>query len=308
MSEFQLNGQIEVKPFSTEGGLSEIYRQGWQGAFVSANFEQAHPLCLCKDFFQDAVRAHLYKNSSSIHGFTYDSAKNPPLDLKVDVKVLTETNKKNENKEEVTVVGKTRLLVGSSSDKNFRNLQANVADFIRQFESRLGLDLTEIYEVTNPQNKYKEGGMFVYVSSPRWMEAPPLLSLYTLLLRVGCVHTIGDQWLTTLEKLANGQVKGYQTNDANYVKRSLATIKNIMKIGYRPIFYKNPFKNYPKELDINSLHHSSGIVALSEGQTDGICKFWRREELNKKPSIEDRRNKQVKAASVSKTSATFGQV
>lgn len=286
---FALAGEIEIKPFA-ETRLSEIYSSGHQVAFVNSANEQCHPMVLCKDFLLEAVHAHIHKMEMGIYGFNYKYGVNPSLDFQFTVEDTGKKNKKTkEPVENVTVVGRTRIMAANASDNNFSNLQVNVADFLHQFENRLGLDLTQIYKVTNPQDKYKKCGVFVYVSSPRWMEAPPMLSLYSLLMRVGCVHKIGDNWLTTLENVANGTVAPYQANDGNYVKRSLNKIKQIMEIGYRTMFYKNPLKNYPKQIPVSVLHNSTGIVALSQNQTNTIVKHWTREDLGKKPTLDARR-------------------
>jgi hypothetical protein len=300
---FDFNGKLTVKwAPEVDGGVNEIYSQGWQCAFLGVDSQQAHSMCYSNDFLQGVARAHIHGGTAAIYGFSYSANKNPRLNLSIErskAKVVKGNKKPKEVEEvKVKVSGRTEIIAANSKDKNFLKLQPAVADLLHQIETHLGLDLTQIHLVENPADKYNESGAVVYVGSSRWMEAPPLLSLYTLLLRLGCVHKVGDKWLTTLENVASGKVAPYQVNDGHYTKASLEKIKEIMKIGYRAFFYIDPAKNYPSGVDISNLHNSAGIVALAIGKTEKVVPFWSREKLKNKPTLEQRRAKSLNEAAV----------
>lgn len=57
-------------------------------------------------------------------------------------------------------------------------------NFINRLEAALGWVKTRVYEVTLPEAKAnKLNTVWVIVASRRWMKGPPMISLYTLLLR-----------------------------------------------------------------------------------------------------------------------------
>jgi hypothetical protein len=246
---------MKLIPFPQKQNLNEIYSSGMQYAMVSRVGELCTPFIHCRDYINEAIWATLHQKPASIYGFTYNPKTMPPIDL--------------EN---------IRLLLVNSQDKSLIEKANNVIEFINQFEKHLHLDLSVAEVVTDGiPNKYN-GGLLI-VGSGRWQEAPPLLSMYTLLLRVGFTHKIGDSWENTINNILNGSVAPYQKNDKNYLVSAKKAIDDIMKIGYRPFFYVEPKKNYPENIDIGTLHNSSGIVGFSSGQTKGIVKYWSRPSL-----------------------------
>jgi hypothetical protein len=281
--------KMEWLPKAAVRSLSEIYSQGWQCAFASADNKQVTQFVMCKDFLQDAVSAFIHNKPAEIYGFRFNPKEAPPLDIQIAYKDTGEVDKKGRPKQIATVTGRTRIITVNSKDSDFLGKTPNVLDFLHQFEKHLDLDLTEAYQVDNPEDKYKKCGAVLYVTTTRWKESPPMLSLYTLLLRLGCVHQVGDTWQQTFEKVISGKTKPYQSNDADYLRTSEKAIRQIMTIGFRAMFLKDPKKNYPEKVGISTLHNSSGIVALSNGSTKSIVKYWTRASLAEKPSLEARR-------------------
>ena len=245
--------EVQVKWLtSASRSISQIYSSGLQYSLANDKFEQCHDLVFCKDFLQDAIHAHLHGGIASIYGFTYNPKTQPTLSL-----------------------DRLRVLVVNSSDKNFNDKIPGALDFINQFCKKMKLKPSKVYKVSNPPAKYKNGA-WIIDNSGMWNNAPPMVSMLTLLLRCGFVHKAGDDAMETIKGLTSGKVKPYQNNDSSYIQSGMKGIENILKFGYRKFFFIEIEKNYPKGADISTMHNSTGIVAFSSGSTKGVCKYWNR--------------------------------
>lgn len=253
--------KIEIKwlKSSSTSNIGQIYSSGLEYCFISKNMEQCHALIYCKDFLQDAVQAHLHGKSASIYGFTYNPKTKPPIDLE-----------------------KTRIALVNKSDDKFAEKIPHLLDFLNQFAKKLHLKPTRVLEVSNPPKRYSGCGVFVTEGSPRWMNSPPLISMYSLLLRCGCAHTAGNDAMKTIKSIINGTIKPYQSSDSSQLRSALNGIEKIVKMGYRPFFYIENAKNYPKDIDIDTMHNMGGIVGFSSGGTEDICPYWHRKSLAKR--------------------------
>lgn len=253
--------RVKIKWFDSKdpakGNINQIYSNGLEFA-VSTMEKQCSHFVYCKDFLHDAVWAVLYNSPIEIYRFIYDPILNP-----IDVNDLT------------------RVLVGNQSDQHFHQKIPNCLDFLNQVEKALKLKKTVAFECEDPPEDYLPGGIFMLQGSQRWMCAPPMLSMYTMLMRCGFVHEIGTHYMTTLERIAGGELKPYQENDQEFVKQSLPGIKAIMSLGYRKIFFKDMKKNYPSKIDVMTLHHRCGIRAYSWGETGKTVAYWSRPKLLK---------------------------
>jgi len=107
------------------------------------------------------------------------------------------------------------------------------------------------------------------------MLSPPMLSMYSLLLRVGFCHKKGKPYTDTIKRIVKGEVKPYQREDAGQLEEAKSGIDRIMKYGYARIFYNDPKKNYPNK-DTYSIHDCSGICAFASGESKHISKHWHR--------------------------------
>lgn len=239
--------------------LCQIYSKGVEFALVSDDYNQCIPFVMCRDWLQDAIYGTIYNKEVGIYGFKYDPSKMPKVDL-----------------------NKTRIVVVNSQDDSIGTKAESVIDFINQFERHLKLERTKAVVISDVPAKYKKGGGIYFEGSKKWMMAPPMISLYTLLIRVGFVHTIGETWRETVNKLIEGKIAPYQTHDSNYLKTAIEGIDNIMTIGYRPFFFGDVEKNYPEGIDMSSLHNNSGIVSMSRKTSKNVCKHWTRPKLTER--------------------------
>ncbi len=230
--------------------IAQIYSSGLEYALVNDKLQQCHDFVYCKDFIQDAVHGSLYGHTASIYGFSYNPKTQPPLSL-----------------------DQLRVVLVNNADKNMRDKIPNVIDFLAQFCKKMKLKPSKAYEAANPPKGYKSGA-FMIVGSGMWLNAPVLVSMYSLLMRVGFVHTKGEDAMKTIDKLVSGKVKPYQSNDTYQMTSAKKGIEQILKNGYRKHFFIDTKKNYPEGCNIGTMHNSSGIVAFSQGSSKSVCKYW----------------------------------
>lgn len=238
-------------------GVAQVYSSGLEFCFISEDLKQCHSFVYCKDFLQDAVQAHLHKKTARIYGFSYNPKKKPPLNMT-----------------------RTTIAFANKSDKKLKDKIPNAIDFINQFSKKLKLTKTEIKEVSNPPKGYDN--VFVSYGSSRWMNSPPLLSMYTLLLRCGFVHTVGKDCMSTIEGIIGGKIKPYSSNDISQLRGAKNGINSILKLGYRAFFYIDTAKNYPKQASTDEMHELTGIVGFSSGLSKDVCSYWHRKSLKER--------------------------
>lgn len=254
----------EVK-FGGDYHTAQIYSMGYEFAFMSQKsaedpYEQATPFVYCKDFLHDAVWAFLNKTSVNIYGFKYDHAKNPPLVTKRTVLAFRNTQFKKK-------------------PKDFHGKREACLEFLQKIDRMLGFRPTEIHEVENP-----DGPTWLIIADKGWQHAPTMISLFTLLVRVGCYHTPGAEVSETLDAAEKGKIKiggstGYAGNrDGNYVKSSRKGIEVILKHGL-DVFYKKQKDNYPESLRKNGLHDNYGIVNFTAGRPKKVIPHWYRSSI-----------------------------
>ena len=232
--------------------LSQIYHSGLEYCFVSKDNKQCCPFVLCKDFLQDAVMAMHHGKSVSIYGFEYDPKQYEPISM-----------------------DHMKMAITNSVDAELGDRIPNMIDFLHQFERKLRLIRTRVREVKNPPKKYSKCGVYLLDGSNRWLLSPPLLSMYTLLIRMGFTHKKGDKYNVTMKNMSSDKIGSYQTQDINQLNRAKKGIERILKCGYLKIFFKDPIKNFP-DVGVGSMHNSMGICAFSDNHTRSYVKHWHR--------------------------------
>jgi hypothetical protein len=249
--------KIEVKWLKAQGGsIAQIYSSGLEFCFISDDMKQCHKFVFCKDFLQDAIHGHLHSKPASIYGFSYDPTTRPGLCTK-----------------------RTRIALTNRNDKDFREKIPHMIDFVNQVARKLKLKQTKVFESLEVPPRYEKCGVFITDGSPMWMNSPPLVSMYTLMMRCGFAHTSGNNFMDTIEGIIKGKIKPYQSNDRTQLSGSINGIKNILKIGYRKFFFIDSAKNYPKDADIDTMHNSCGIVGFSNGYSRSVVRYWHRKSL-----------------------------
>lgn len=235
--------KVDVTWSPAKKSLSQMYSSGIEYAFLSEKYEMIHQPVYCKDYMQDAIAGFLCNKKMTIYGFTYDPKTDIPIYLK-----------------------KTRLLI---TDMSFHDLEAHIPaslEFIRQIESELKMIRTNVKKVNEVPDKYKKTGAFVYDGSPRWMISPPMISLYTLLIRVSLKHKINTPYMDTINGIISGKIDVTQNSDKYQISSAIKGLQNIIKYSDKIIFNKKPIDNYSKNkkaLEVDTMHNHMGIVAFS---------------------------------------------
>lgn len=219
--------------------LSEAFSTGMQLAFVSPDGEQCHQFVHCKDYLHDAIRSKLKQKVEPIYGFQYDATQSPQIGLDL-----------------------TRLLVANQQDKTLRAKISASLEFLNQIEAHLHFARTKAEECSNPPSKYKSGGVWYYEGSRMWMLAPPLLSMYTLLIRLSFGHTPGTSYANTLNDIIKGKSKAYLAADNDNLRYGESGMRRILK-HRTEMFAKGLVFNYPKKVSISEFHNHFGIVGFS---------------------------------------------
>jgi hypothetical protein len=249
---------------SANSGIAQVYSSGLQYALVNDDYQQCHDFVFCKDFIQDAYHGFLHNQPASIYGFTYNPTTQPPLSL-----------------------NKLRIVLVNSKDAKMGEKIPGVMDFINQFCKKMKLKPSRAIEVENPPKAYTKCGAWIIEGSGMWINAPVLISMYSLLLRVGFTHTVGADAAKTVKNLVDGKTTPYQNNDRYQLQSAQKGIEQILKYGYRKHFFIDTVKNYPAGTQIGTMHNSTGIVAFSTGGSRSVCKYWTRKSItNPKPKDE----------------------
>jgi hypothetical protein len=229
---------IKWKPSSQSAQIHQIYSKGLEFALVSENDEQCHNFVWCKDFLHDIIYATLNNRAIDIYQFKYNPEYQPKPCL-----------------------SKIRLLIANSKEKRlFKKIPACI-DFLNQFEDTLNIKKTIVRECWKPPEQYT--GVFLFEGSKRWLQAPPMLSLYSLLIRVGFVHTIGNSFAETIQGVKEGEIKPYQKYDKTWLNGIDLALDKLFKYGDRRIFSRNIRENYPSNIDIEQIHNYLGIIGFS---------------------------------------------
>lgn len=245
--------------------ICQIPKDGLEYALVSEDYRQIHQLVWCKDFLQDAIFGHINKQRVAIYGFQYDPMNDPPV-----------------------YMDQTRLVVTNWKDRKFEEkLLTNCQDFLHQIETMLKLKKTTIEPCADPPARYKKCGVFLLNGSKRWMSAPPMISLYTLLIRLGFVHPVGQSAIDTMIQIKDGKIAPYnhhphKDTDANLLRSVYCGIERILQHGDRSIFHGKLVQNYPQKsksglsFSVHQIHENCGMIGYTTGTNITDFPHWYR--------------------------------
>ena len=264
---------VEWHP-KTLKGISQIPTDGMEYAYVSEDYKQVHQLVWCKDFMQDTVFGYLNDKEFEIYGFEYDPNKNPAICMK-----------------------KTRIMVCNWRDHDFgKKLLNNCKEFINGIEDKLKMKHTIFEKCAAPPPIYRKAGVYIVEGSKRWMIAPPMISFYTLILRIGLVHPLGQSPDDTLIQIKDGSLKPYnwkpdaigkygpthEDNDSDQLSNGFRGVRKILQHGDRKIFHKSINDNYLGDIDVSTIHDDCGLGGFSHKYTEDEFPHWYRDSVNYK--------------------------
>lgn len=155
---------------------------------------------------------------------------------------------------------KTKLVVGVTG---VSERQAQLAlDMLNSLEDYIGFEKSNLRLGGTNQNNVT---CYIFRGDKRWAHAPPMASLYTLIIRIGASsHKEGDSWEAALVTGANDKSQWW------WAVRAIPVIKYR---GVENIFCKRPADNF-KSYSYGTVH-SAGIMSYSQKgeylKNDWVC-------------------------------------
>lgn len=243
------NRKVTIKGFPTEKSNPYTLR-GVYYSLVSSpkdGREQCTRFLSCRDYIHEIVRAHVQKNGRLSCYYTPDE--NPPIDME-----------------------RLRLLIANDYDyeeaKDFKKKLFNAKKIINFYEEIANWGRSKITTVTHEIKK----NAWLLTGPKEWMSYPNLLSMVTLILRIGIKYgPIEFKDNKTLEEMYKGIIDkhdkkgaGYEYHDISYLKQCYKRFYLIAK--HHKILFTLPLEEaYPPNGSGNDFHPQGGIVEM--------CKF-----------------------------------
>ena len=240
---------VKIKPYQNKRYAEEGQITGFHYAFISTKGEMCHHWIKCRDFLQDALRNQLTCRADAIYSFHYQPKSDPVVDT-----------------------ARTRMLVkriphptNAQNKKEFDDMMRSALKLINHYEVK--------YKLT-PRSKFIKAEMpgdqypYLFVGPGVWSQGPVMISIYTFLIRLGYFKPVfkdSKSLMMAYEKIMNG---GQQTNDTRYLKvvhkNFDPALKHMEDHLFKPPGWKKGQKVLFHDSPMNSFHHHSGIVRLSQ--------------------------------------------
>lgn len=228
---------LKIKKFKATQDLDEIYQSSMLRFSLLSTAAEGNKMCTpwvqCRDFLHDAVRAYMLNMPAKIYGFHYDRNVHPAISTRY-----------------------IRVAVKGANSEATEEAVHRAIKLINHYE--------EMAEFKNRSViKRAEDGIWVFVGPSIWIKSPALLSLYTLLIRLGEHKSLSFNTHEELKKKLETFGAIYTLNEQQYVhaihKRLDTLIKNI-----RVLFPSAKYRNYKAfaNAKIYKFHNNAGIVAL----------------------------------------------
>lgn len=250
--------RLKYAPLATKQHLAEIYSQGWECALAKkegTSLVQVTVWVRCKDFLNDALWAHVGKKTASVYGFSHGPA-DPVIDMTKLVLLVRDKT-----------VDADKMLAGCKLARTV----------IRAFELKLGfLPRTRLYKIENVEKA--EAGEFAFISSGKWLIAPPLISLYGCLARAGRYLPEEKDPIEFIKEVGLGKTV-CPGRDASYLQPSVkrGLLDKLLEGGVS-LFSESLEENYSAP-DVNSIHYSGiqawGNIMGTPQASAAPYKFWK---------------------------------
>lgn len=236
---------MDVKWYPNNMFMCQTVWSGLQYSFLSETNEQLSPFFYCKEFLMDTVWAEMNQKVATTYGFIYDPETFPKVCLT-----------------------KCRILLRNREDHYFTEGVQQCMKFINQIEKGLNFNLSKTVEVDNSFNPV----MFVS-GDAKWLSAPPLLSLYSMLLRLGMNYEKGSAW-TFMKKIMDRKIKCYGLQDDYYLRKAFDTIKDLVKTKASRLGTDVKANWCKEDMKAYDIHENGGIVSLATGKGKHINPNW----------------------------------
>ena len=255
----------EVKWHPKSNRISQVPKEGLEFAMLSKKYEQLNQLVWCKDFMHDIIWSSINLLPMEIYGFKYDPVESSPPCLT-----------------------SAKLMITNFKDHDFEEkLKTGVLPLLHEVEKKIKMPLTYLEKCKTAPPIYKKSGVWILNGSKRWIKSPPMLSFYTLLIRIGLVHSASDTLMQTIEKITSDRLETYYDKnhrDKHMIENAYSGILKIMKYTDKKLFHSNMRLNYPsfyetktgsKLIPKSQIHDMMGIVGFSLGKTKEYVPYWK---------------------------------
>lgn len=246
MSEYQ---EVEIQWLN----VPKTYNFGkMEFAWANKDLQQVNTFTSCKDHLQDVI--HSYYKEESTASIWFPGNPNPSFD-------------------------RARIIIANAGRPDDFCKEIGLAiDLLNLAEKKLHFRKTKAFRISNPINQHKRCGAFLLESSSNWMISPPMVSLYSLLIRSSPGHEIGDNLEESIVKMENSSKITWA--DQNYFKTGGWAIRRIFKYRNK-IWYKERKQNYPVSLGYNEMH-VLGVCGMSSScacvnQSESTVPRWYRD-------------------------------
>lgn len=250
--------ELNVIGFENKKSLTEIYQKtGMMFSFCSKSKKdgkmyQCHPWVKCRDFLHDAMRAQLLsKKMDDIWGFSF-SEENPRIDFNK-IRIL---------------VGKQQGVYGSDTFDTTIKRALRILNVVEKFGK---ISLTKKFKVNMEEKGTHKTAAYMFVGSKEWMQSSFMVSLYTLLIRIGDKDIKFKSNMTDLIRALKESIENTLDGDRDdtYLKHIINKIEVIVSRRYELLYMENGFKSYMTNKDFGkyNFHDRSGIVSLSNTST-----------------------------------------
>jgi hypothetical protein len=253
-----LEKTVTVEWFPSTNLLIEAYQQTeFRFSFAgppdkNGIFKQCHVWTKCRDFLPDAVRATIINKTFSIYGFNFNPNNNPVLDLDTMRMLVYKSDLKSANETEF-------------EDKMFFGI-----NLLNHYERIMKINPSVLYRT---KENYNNKPVYLFVGNGEWMRSPFLISLYTLLIRLGDKKIVFkdnqelmDRYKVLIAKHTSGKI---YDNDIGYLN-SMWDVLHVMIENRETLTYghksMDPLFKDPLVND-SSFHNRTGIRSLSQAAT-----------------------------------------
>jgi len=226
-----------IKKFiEAHGKFAEAYSMGTEFCTLSADNEAIHAFTYCKDFISDIFFGNRFQKAMSIYSFSWSPKTNKAPSLKP-----------------------AKMLIRDKKLTGMEERAANCQEFLNLAEEALGISLPSKCIALEEHN-------CVYVESPamEWTECLPMISLWTLLMRVGFNNYTpkigkGKTFGEVLDAIVNGKqdTAARDNNRLKTVKSKLSALENReFKITFAPYMFDDFH-----DAAVGTVHNGSGIIS-----------------------------------------------
>jgi len=245
---------IEFSLYPTKSYSEEYQVTGFHYAFMSADNKMCHHWIKCRDFLQDALRNQLTGRKDQIYSFNYNPDTDPKVETKRTLMLVKRVGKTTEDsKTEFALMMKSALQLVNHYEKMYK------------FTPRSTLIRTK-HNGTGPDQD-----VYLFQGPGIWSQGAIMIAIYTFLIRLGHFKPefkTDDELMAEYERIIKDKSN---SNDTKYLKTVYKNLHPALEHRDKHLFKKPGYKKGDKVLfhdsPMNSFHHHSGIVSLSQFNT-----------------------------------------